>query len=382
MPRRETARRRCSCRRGSESRPAALSLARARGAAGQRGRAGGRPRRRKRLRRGGGAGVREVPRGLAHADAGVARMPRHRDHVRELTAPGPARRNTASCRPGGCAALVEHAQPRPGALVAAVRGARVRLPALPRHHHPVEDPPAAAAPARPGRSMRGPRGCWNGCSGPPARRLGMVTIRTDADLSPAEADAVQAAYAGAQVILEYGSGGSTVLAAAMPGKTVFSVESDPAWARGLDAQPQALSRRRWCATPTSGRCRTGASPCRGRRAPLPQLSPGDLARAGVRAPGRGAGRRAVPPRLLRRGGDEDRAAGDAVLRRLWTRPQYAEVERLAAPVELVGRMARFELAPGPVPKKHFDWIVGTYLEPDYARASGLVRTARKLFGGA
>lgn len=48
-------------------------------------------------------------------------------------------------------------------------------------------------------------------------------------LPPQEADAVAAAYAEALVILEYGSGGSTALAAELPGKTVFSVESDAVW---------------------------------------------------------------------------------------------------------------------------------------------------------
>ena len=50
-----------------------------------------------------------------------------------------------------------------------------------------------------------------------------------------EAEAVAEAYEGAGVILEYGSGGSTVLAAEMPGKRVFSVESDPAWAEMMQA---------------------------------------------------------------------------------------------------------------------------------------------------
>jgi hypothetical protein len=52
-------------------------------------------------------------------------------------------------------------------------------------------------------------------------------------LPEAEAAAVTAAYEKASVILEYGSGGSTALAASMPGKTVFSVESDARWAKGL-----------------------------------------------------------------------------------------------------------------------------------------------------
>jgi hypothetical protein len=45
----------------------------------------------------------------------------------------------------------------------------------------------------------------------------------------AEADALRSALEPAHVVLEYGSGGSTVLAAQMLGKTVFSVESDANW---------------------------------------------------------------------------------------------------------------------------------------------------------
>ena len=46
-----------------------------------------------------------------------------------------------------------------------------------------------------------------------------------------EADALRSAYEDARTILEYGSGGSTVLAADMPGKKVISVESDKDWAQ-------------------------------------------------------------------------------------------------------------------------------------------------------
>jgi len=40
-------------------------------------------------------------------------------------------------------------------------------------------------------------------------------------------------YEKADVILEFGSGGSTFLAAGQPGKTIVSVESDPAWAQRM-----------------------------------------------------------------------------------------------------------------------------------------------------
>jgi len=52
-------------------------------------------------------------------------------------------------------------------------------------------------------------------------------------------------YNRAKVILEYGSGGSTVLASEMPGKTIFSVESDKSWAQMMQswfdyAQPVSM----------------------------------------------------------------------------------------------------------------------------------------------
>lgn len=57
-----------------------------------------------------------------------------------------------------------------------------------------------------------------------------VISRPKLTLPEAEAAHLRAVYAAADVILEYGSGGSTVMAAEMPGKTVFSVESDKDWA--------------------------------------------------------------------------------------------------------------------------------------------------------
>jgi len=50
---------------------------------------------------------------------------------------------------------------------------------------------------------------------------------------PEESVLIREAYAKADVILEYGSGGSTVLAAEMGGKTIFSIENDKFWARTM-----------------------------------------------------------------------------------------------------------------------------------------------------
>ncbi|WP_434614108.1 hypothetical protein [Tabrizicola sp. M-4] len=58
--------------------------------------------------------------------------------------------------------------------------------------------------------------------------------RPELTLPPAAADALHEAYGKAGVILEYGSGGSTLVAAELPGKTVFSVESDAKWAADME----------------------------------------------------------------------------------------------------------------------------------------------------
>ncbi|WP_425098556.1 hypothetical protein [Tropicibacter sp. S64] len=61
--------------------------------------------------------------------------------------------------------------------------------------------------------------------------LQTVIPRPELTLPEAEAALLRAAYEEAEVLLEYGSGGSTVMASEMTGKTVFSVESDKDWAQ-------------------------------------------------------------------------------------------------------------------------------------------------------
>lgn len=48
---------------------------------------------------------------------------------------------------------------------------------------------------------------------------------------PEVAELVRTHYKQADVILEYGSGGSTVMASEMPGKTIYSVESSRVWTK-------------------------------------------------------------------------------------------------------------------------------------------------------
>lgn len=182
-------------------------------------------------------------------------------------------------------------------------------------------------------------------------------------LPEAEAAALRSAYGGAGCILEYGSGGSTVLAAEMAGKTIFSVESDPAWLAMMQA---------WFAAnpPASapvlhhadiGPTRDWGHPVDEsgfRRWPGYALSVWD--RPDFRHPdvvlvdGRfrvaclltTAFRITRPVTVL-----FDDYAG---------RRTYHGVEEFLRPSALIGRMARFDLAPQPVPADRLGWIISYF----------------------
>ena len=69
--------------------------------------------------------------------------------------------------------------------------------------------------------------------------------RPELTFIPEVGDLVRAHYEKANVILEFGSGGSTVMASEMPGKTIYSVESSRVWTKMMrhwfdEAQPISL----------------------------------------------------------------------------------------------------------------------------------------------
>lgn len=197
---------------------------------------------------------------------------------------------------------------------------------------------------------------------------------------PAEADLVRRAYAQAGAILEYGSGGSTALAAGMPGKTVLSVESDPAWACMIEAHVATIQRadRVVLRHVDIGPVRRWGAPSSRAHAPFfhlyplaiwsdPEFRHPDVVLIDGRF--RPACFAAVAMKIERK--------VTVLFDDYRNRPHYAGVERLARPVELVGRMARFELEPGPVQKAHLDWILASFAEPDYARKPGPLRLAER-----
>lgn len=183
-------------------------------------------------------------------------------------------------------------------------------------------------------------------------------------LPPAEAQALQQVYARADVILEYGSGGSTVLAAGLPGKRVFSVESDAAWAQGL---------RDWF----------GAQPPQADSVVIHHADIGPTGKWGMPVDESGWKRYHeyplsvwdlpgfLHPDCVLVDGRFRVACFLTVLFKiarpvtlLWddyaNRPGYHEVERLVRPTRMHGRMAAFDLTPMSIPSAELTWVIGQF----------------------
>lgn len=165
-----------------------------------------------------------------------------------------------------------------------------------------------------------------------------------------EAAYLREAYAGADCILEYGSGGSTVVAARLGRPQLFSVESDPDWARnlrgwlaseGLDARAQVWHMN-------IGKTREWGQPARYRRKDAPLYY--RYANAAWRRLG------GHQPDLVLIDGRFRIGCFIATLASIrkptrvlfddyTDRPHYAYVEQFAKPVERIGRMMVFDLEP-------------------------------------
>ena len=181
-----------------------------------------------------------------------------------------------------------------------------------------------------------------------------------------EAEAVALAYRDARVILEYGSGGSTVLAGKTAGASVFSVESDAKWLADLqgyfDAEPPVAK-----VTLHHG----DIGPTREWGQPVdskafhkwPSYALSVWERLDFQRPDvvliDGRFRPACFLTTLYR--------CQAPVTVLWDdyidRQPYHKVEELVRPTALIGRMAVFDLVPTPFPVDRLGWIIETYLRP-------------------
>ncbi|MFN3724014.1 MAG: hypothetical protein ACK4VZ_13305 [Paracoccaceae bacterium] len=192
-----------------------------------------------------------------------------------------------------------------------------------------------------------------------------LTDRPVVTLPDAEAEALAAALRKAEVVLEYGSGGSTVMAAEM-GKTVISVESDAEWLAGMrdwfaSHPPKAEVVLHHADIGPTGKWGMPTGQKAFRKFPgyaldiwdHPRFRHPDL----VLIDGRfrpacllaTAMRISRPVKVL----FDDYADRDA----------YHAIEAMFRPVTLHGRMAEFHLEPTPIPADRLAWVMGWFLKP-------------------
>jgi len=198
---------------------------------------------------------------------------------------------------------------------------------------------------------------------------GKVPIsRPDLTLPEAEAAHLRAAYEGATMVLEYGSGGSTVLASEMPNKRVLSVESDPDWAEMMQgwfkANPPAEGSSVeviWAdigPTKEWGHPQNRSGYLRYPRYALGPWESGDAAPDVVLVDGRFRTGCALAAALYTK----------TPLRLLFDdyapRAHYHSVEAfIGAPRRMIGRMAEFEVVPMALPVARLGDVIEMMLRP-------------------
>ena len=189
-------------------------------------------------------------------------------------------------------------------------------------------------------------------------------VRETAAFPPAEAAAVSAAFAGAEVILEYGAGGSTRMAAAMPGKVVYSVESDPDWIQHVAQELEGCAAQVVLHHADIGPTRAWGYPAQpGRMASWPGYALSIWDRPDFRHPEvvliDGRFRPACILTTL------FRIARPVTV--LWDdytdRALYHFVEDFCPKTDSVGRMAIFTAQPMAVPADQLGLIISTFLRP-------------------
>ena len=180
-----------------------------------------------------------------------------------------------------------------------------------------------------------------------------------------EAAALVSALRKADVVLEYGSGGSTVMAAEM-GKTVISVESDAAWLAGMRDwfaahPPKADVVLHHANIGPTGKWGMPTGPRSFRSFPGYALEIWDHPRF-------------QQPDLVLIDGRFRPACLLATAFRI-TRPvtvlfddyemreAYHGIETMFPRVALHGRMAEFHVEPTPIPVDKLAWVMGWFLEP-------------------
>jgi hypothetical protein len=179
----------------------------------------------------------------------------------------------------------------------------------------------------------------------------------------AEAELIRAEYVAGRTILEYGSGGSTVLAAEA-GCHVISVESDAAWAKRLSDHLAAYADRVKLHHADIGPTGAWGVPRRVNEfAKFHGYALSVWDRPDFREPDLvlidGRFRASCLVAIMLRARRPTTVLFDDYKRRRY----YHGVERLARKDAMVGRMARFTVTPGPIPADMLTQAIGWFTDP-------------------
>lgn len=182
----------------------------------------------------------------------------------------------------------------------------------------------------------------------------------------AEAALLRATYAGAGVILEYGTGGSTLVAASCATKAVISVESDRAWLVKLQAWfkanpapvPMVLHHGNIGATKKWGFPASGEKPDRWPGYALTIWDHKDFQHPDVVLVD-GRFRLSCMLTTLFRITRPVRVLCDDYT----PRPYYHQIEALVGAPEMTGRMAAFTFTPQTLPVAQMGWIIPAFANP-------------------
>ncbi|MCT4558854.1 MAG: hypothetical protein N4A61_12460 [Pelagimonas sp.] len=192
--------------------------------------------------------------------------------------------------------------------------------------------------------------------------------RPELTLPEAEAALLRRAYEAAGVVLEYGSGGSTVMAAEMPGTRVTSVESDLTWAAMMTdwfkANPPARGSVAKVVYSDIGPTKEWGQPLdetqwrKFARYPL-QIwqSPGFQQPDVVLVDGRFRSGCALATAFM------TQKPVDLFFDDYVNRTHYQKVQELLGPPEITGRMAHFRVVPQQIPPERLLWIMKLMQNP-------------------
>lgn len=194
---------------------------------------------------------------------------------------------------------------------------------------------------------------------------GLEIERPKLTFIPEVQDLVRSHYEKANVILEYGSGGSTVMASEMPGKTIYSVESSRVWTKMMKrwfdtSQPVSMPEMQHVNIGPTGKWGTPIDNRAYKRYSLYPLSIWDS--EGFKH----------PDVILVDGRFRVACALTAMLRctKKTTilfddyegRKGYQVLEEFLKKEEVVGRMARFSVSKKALPREQLTKIIGMYAQ--------------------